>query len=128
MLKKVNTQTIIVFLISGIVSIVGGFVIQEYDNKYRNFSVIEAPLGEEIENNTIEDLIGSGEEKIYIDINTNNALELEKLEGIGEKMALRIIEYRKENGDFEVIEDLMRVSGIGEKKFDALKEHIYVGK
>lgn len=128
MLKKVNTQTIIVFLIFGIVSIVGGFVIQEYDNKYRNFSVIEAPLGEEIENNTIEDLIGSGEEKIYIDINTNNALELEKLEGIGEKMALRIIEYRKENGDFEVIEDLMRVSGIGEKKFDALKEHIYVGK
>lgn len=127
-MKKVNTQTIIVFLIFGIVSIVGGFVIQEYDNKYRNFSVIEAPLGEEIENNTIEDLIGSGEEKIYIDINTNNALELEKLEGIGEKMALRIIEYRKENGDFEVIEDLMRVSGIGEKKFDALKEHIYVGK
>lgn len=125
-MKKVNTKRIIAFLIFGVISAGGGFLIQEYDNRYRNFSVIEAPLGEVIENNIVEEVNNNSEEKLYIDINTDNIQELEKLDGIGEKMALRIIEYRKANGDFEVIEDLMRVSGIGEKKFAAVKDYIYV--
>ena len=126
-MRKSSNRNIIIFVIFGIISLVAGFLIQEYDNRYRSFSIIEAPLGEEIESNTFEELNENKEEKLYIDINTDSVSELDKLDGIGEKMAQRIIEYRKENGDFEVIEDLMRVSGIGEKKFDAVKDNIYVG-
>ena len=63
-----------------------------------------------------------------ININTNNIYELDTLVGIGEKTAQKIIDYRKENGDFEVIEDVMRVSGIGKKKFEAIKDFIYVAE
>ena len=63
---------------------------------------------------------------VYININTNDISELDKLYRIGEKMAQRIIDYRKKHGDFEVIQDIMRVSGIGEKTFEQIKDNIYV--
>ncbi len=61
-----------------------------------------------------------------ININTATAEELDKLDGVGEKIAQRIIQYREEYGAFEVIEDIMKVSGIGEKKFAAMKDDICV--
>lgn len=61
-----------------------------------------------------------------VNINTANERLLGTLDGIGESMAQRIIKYRTKNGNFEVIEDIMKVEGIGEKKFDALKEYITV--
>lgn len=63
-----------------------------------------------------------------ININTATDLELQALPGIGEKKALQIINYRKENGSFSAIEELMEVSGIGQKTFDTLKESITVTK
>jgi len=63
-----------------------------------------------------------------ININTATDLELQALPGIGEKKALQIINYRTENGSFSTIEELMEVSGIGQKTFDALKESITVTK
>ena len=41
-------------------------------------------------------------------------------------MAQKIILYRNENGDFKSIEELKNVSGIGDKKFDSMKEYICV--
>jgi len=64
--------------------------------------------------------------KEKININTAAAEELDKLDGIGEKIAERIIKYREEHGAFEVIEDIMKVSGIGEKKFADIKDDICV--
>lgn len=61
-----------------------------------------------------------------ININTATAEELDKLDGVGEKIAQRIIQYREQHGAFEVIEDIMKVSGIGEKKFAAMKDDICV--
>lgn len=61
-----------------------------------------------------------------ININTESKAELVKLPGIGDKFAGRIIKYREENGDFEVIEDILKVPGIGEKKFEAMKNYIKV--
>ena len=46
-----------------------------------------------------------------IDINLDDAVELQKLPGIGPAMARRIIDYREANGPFERIEELMRVKG-----------------
>lgn len=62
-----------------------------------------------------------------ININTASAEELTVLNGIGEKIAGRIVDYRNENGKFSSIDEIMNVSGIGEKKFEKIKEHITVG-
>jgi len=56
-----------------------------------------------------------------ININTATQTQLESLPGIGAKAAERILEYRKKNGTFKKVEDLMNVKGIGEKSFLKLK-------
>lgn len=61
-----------------------------------------------------------------VNINTATQTEMETLSGIGPSTALKIINYRNENGKFETIEDLKNVPGIGEAKFENIKENIYV--
>ena len=48
------------------------------------------------------------------------------LDGIGEKRSEYITEYRRTNGTFEVVEDIMKIDGIGIKIFDDLKNYITV--
>jgi len=62
-----------------------------------------------------------------ININTASREELETLPGIGEVLSQRIIDYRRTNGYFKSIEEIKEVSGIGEKKFEAIKDLITVG-
>lgn len=57
-----------------------------------------------------------------VDINTASAAELDALPGVGPSTAQKIVDDREANGPFSTPEDLMRVSGIGAKKFDALKD------
>lgn len=61
-----------------------------------------------------------------VNINTASAAELEKLPGIGTVLAGRIAADREANGPFAAIGDIQRVAGIGEAKFDALKDYITV--
>lgn len=61
-----------------------------------------------------------------VNINTATSEELQRLPGVGEATAAAIIEDRQANGPFSSPEDLMRVSGIGEKKFAKIKAHICV--
>lgn len=61
-----------------------------------------------------------------ININTAFAGDLQLLPGIGEVTAERIIEFREQKGLFKKIEDLKKVKGIGDKKFEQLKEYISV--
>jgi len=61
-----------------------------------------------------------------VNINTASAEELCKLPGIGESRARDILAYRKEQGDFGSIEDIMQVSGIKEGMFLKFKDMIYV--
>lgn len=63
---------------------------------------------------------------IKININKATQTELETLPGIGPSTALKIIEYRKENGKFKQIEDIKNVKGIGENKYNQIKSHINV--
>jgi len=61
-----------------------------------------------------------------IDINRAELWLLEALPGIGEVLAQRIVDYRSENGPFRRIEDLLKVSGIGEATFENIKDYITV--
>jgi competence protein ComEA len=61
-----------------------------------------------------------------ININRASASELDSLDGIGPVIAKRIIAYRTTNGAFLAIEDLLKVSGIGDAKLAQFKEKIRV--
>jgi len=65
-------------------------------------------------------------ENVMVNINKATQTELETLPGIGPAMALRIIEHREENGNFENIEDIKNVKGIGDAKFENIKNNICV--
>lgn len=88
---------------------------EEIPNDYQNTSIVSAFQ--------LEDSDSKSSSGSLININTATQAELESLPGIGSKTALKIIDYRKKNR-FERIEDLMDVSGIGEKKFEAVKDLI----
>ena len=66
------------------------------------------------------------EEELMVNINTANEEQLEQLPGIGTSIATRIVNYRKENGKFNNIEDIKNVSGIGDAKFNKIKDNICV--
>ena len=59
-----------------------------------------------------------------VNINTADEKELDKLPGIGPAMAKRIIEYRTENGAFQSPEEIKRVKGIGDAKYEKMKDKI----
>ena len=61
-----------------------------------------------------------------ININKAAAEELTNLPGIGETKATAIVSYRNENGAFKSIDELMKVSGIGQNTYDSLKDYITV--
>jgi len=61
-----------------------------------------------------------------VNINTATQTELETLTGIGPSIAAKIIQYRKENGMFKSIEELKNISGIGDSKFESIREEVVV--
>jgi len=61
-----------------------------------------------------------------INLNTASIQELERLPGIGEAYARRVIAYRDEHGAFTSIDDLMNVKGIGPKKLEKLRLYLTV--
>jgi competence protein ComEA len=59
-----------------------------------------------------------------VNLNTADVAVLETLPGIGPVLAQRIVDYRQEHGTFAQVEDLMNVSGIGQRTFDNLRDLI----
>ena len=62
-----------------------------------------------------------------VNINTASKRELDALPGIGEVLAQRIIDYRQAHGKFQHLEELTNVSGIGQKRLDAILDYATVG-
>ncbi len=87
--------------------------ISEYVTKNSGYNVIEKE----------EDKKG---EENKVNINTATQEELDGLPGIGPSIAQRIIEYRNENGKFNKIEDLQNVKGIGDAKYNDIKNNVTV--
>lgn len=63
---------------------------------------------------------------VAININTASAEKLDELEDIGPKKAQDIIAYREKHGNFNSVDDITKVPGIGEKTLEKLREHIRV--
>ncbi|MGO1470439.1 MAG: SLBB domain-containing protein [Tissierella sp.] len=89
-------------------------------------------IGEELEieildavetSNSVDKDTEKGRDKIDINICTKE--ELNSLPGIGDVLSDRILEYREDN-IFKTIEDIMNVSGVGDKKFEGLKDLIII--
>ncbi len=64
-------------------------------------------------------------EPVKININVASVIELDGLPGIGPGLATRIIDYRKEHV-FTCVDDLLKVPGIGQKKFEDLKDKVCI--
>lgn len=123
-----------------------GFFAGQNSVQSPQITVIEAPApevqvvaqpnasGTEPEDGTVETahhvqqvVTQSGGQTALININTADAQTLDLLPGIGPSYAQRIIDYRTANGAFGTVEEIMNVSGIGEKTFAKMKDLITVG-
>ena len=89
--------------------------------------VVYVPLigEEEITNELVNFSTGSSTEG-KVRINHATVTELEQLNGIGPSKAEAIISYREQNGPYKTEEDLLNVSGIGEKSFEKIRDEITV--
>ena len=68
--------------------------------------------------------ICGGEEITKININSAEEDDLLELTGFGSVLASNLLEYRTNNGNFNTIDDIMNVSGIGNSKFSLIKDYI----
>ena len=125
------------------IDLAGGLT-DEADTKYTNLAgvltdgeKIYIPTKKELENSDVKTgNIGNSSnsnmpsylnnQKSLININSADSNTLQQLTGVGPSTAEKIINYRLENGNFNKIEDLKNVSGIGEKTFEKLKNKITV--
>lgn len=84
-------------------------------------------IGENIEtSNDDNNLDAKDEEDNLVNINEADIKELDSLPGVGEATATKIINHRKENGKFKAIEEIKNVNGIGDKKYENIKDMITI--
>ena len=70
--------------------------------------------------------MGAGEQEPKINLNTAGQKDLEELPGIGPTLAARIISYRENKGGFSSVDELKQVSGIGDKKFEEIRDRVEI--
>ena len=73
----------------------------------------------------VQDKVEEGK-KQKVNINEAKQEDFEQLPGIGPSIAQRIVEYRDQNGKFTSIDELQEVKGIGEAKFENIKEYVTI--
>ena len=59
-----------------------------------------------------------------VNINTATETQIALLPGIGPKLAAEVVNYRTNNGGFKTIEDIKKVSGVGDKKLEKIKDFV----
>ncbi|MGB9791141.1 MAG: helix-hairpin-helix domain-containing protein [Thermacetogeniaceae bacterium] len=87
----------------------------------------EAPQAPGMSSGMVQSSSPSYTQGSKVNINTASAKELdEALPGIGPTLAQRIVEYREQHGPFRSVEDIKNVSGIGERRFEQIKDLITI--
>lgn len=105
------------------VTVTAGSISESYANEeYTSENVTEEQLTETFGSSETST---DSEQDALININTATVDELKQLNGIGDVIAARIVEYAQNIG-FNTIEDIKNVKGIGDKKFDNIKDKITV--
>lgn len=96
------------------------------NKKEREANEGKAYITAESGNNVIiKDKVEGGKTQ-KVNINEAKQEDFEQLPGIGPSIAKKIVEYRQQNGKFTSIDELQEVKGIGEAKFENIKEYIMV--
>ena len=99
---------------------------KEESGEVDNIQYITTNSGLNDENDINSNVNNVIEKDSKVNINTATQTELETLPGIGPSTSAKIIEYRNKNGNFKNIEDLKNVNGIGDVKFDNIKDKIEI--
>ena len=121
-----------------------GGVTEEADLSKVNLAFVLSD-GQKVKIPSVNDEAGSGEEfvtagggynvvqggsggSVGVKVNINNAsqTELETISGVGPSLAAKIINYREKNGKFRSIEELKNISGIGDSKFEGMKDFVEI--
>lgn len=119
-----------------LILLAGGFTVAAEERqlnlaeKLSDQQMIYVPNKDEV-NFSVEQIQSNDEKQTpsstnLININTADLNELQQLTGIGPSKAQAIISYREENGLFQRLEDLLQVTGFGEKTFEKLKNMIKI--
>lgn len=90
-----------------------------------NEEVLNKKEEEKATQNNIKDSKAISQSK-KVNLNKATQTELETIPGIGPSTAMKILNYRKEKGNFKKIEELKEISGIGENKFNKMKDFIEI--
>lgn len=111
-------KLILIFLTSTLIT---GLGVSTYKKSQQNIKLQVQPYKINTTRKEADKFI---EEYSHININSLTIEELTRLPGVGDKIAARIMDYHKTHGPFRAKEELMQVKGIGEKKFEKIKELI----
>lgn len=116
--EKLVLVTLAILLIAGSV-----ILYSRHSRSFRSVRVVKGDFREEL---TLEEVESRLEEERRININTATVKELTTIPGIGETLSARIMEYRSEYGDFTREDELLKVEGIGPKKFEKIRKYVKV--
>ncbi|MEG1016010.1 MAG: ComEA family DNA-binding protein [Bacilli bacterium] len=122
--KKVTPEMVIIIYSCDEVSklIVSKVIIPKEKPIIKN----DAQIKDTIDKDNKEEVKEDKEVSKKININSDDIEELKKIKGIGDAKAKKILDYRKEKGNFKKIEDIKEVSGISDVTFNKIKEDITV--
>ncbi|CEG27938.1 helix-hairpin-helix domain-containing protein [Bacillus sp. B-jedd] len=97
-----------------------------FAQKIEDEMVVFIPMKGEVDTGSVSASAAGGQKSSKININKADASELQNIPGIGPSKAAAIIDYREKNGPFKEPEQLMEISGIGEKTFEKMKDAVTV--
>ena len=99
---------------------------EDITNKYITTSSGISSIENSVENDNDNNNKNNSNINKKININKATQTELDSLPGIGPSTSIKIIEYREQNGNFKNIEEIKNVSGIGDAKYEKIKDKIEI--